>query len=144
MKKKKKHTWPKFCISSSVAINQSLWKLSKFRWNEVTERSKDRCLIFQTKICEPQPSIRKSRKVCQDWKTLSIFAYLLSASAKIYFWKGDWTLSCVPMQFWDFAIISVFPKILSLNLFSNSSGNLYILETKFLFIVVNGTCTKTL
>ena len=32
---------------------------------------------------------------------------------------GDWTVDCVPMQFWVFANIFLFPKIFSLKLFSN-------------------------
>ena len=45
---------------------------------------------------------------------------------KIYFCRGDWSLDCVPVDFRDFPVISLYPKILSLMLFGNSLGNLCI------------------
>lgn len=42
---------------------------------------------------------------------------------KICFYKGDWAQGCVPMQFWAFPNVSLFPKILSLKLFGNLWGN---------------------
>ena len=81
---------------------------------------------------------KKSSKVRQDRRNLiSVLAYLLSASAESYLYRGDWTLGCVPMQFWDFANISLFPKILSLKsfdiLWGNSNIMFQILDIKLRF-----------
>ena len=48
--------------------------------------------------------------------------FFVSAIAKIYFCREDWTLGC-PMQFWDFLNqIFLFSKMLSLKSFGNSWG----------------------
>ena len=47
---------------------------------------------------------------------------------KTHFLRGNWTLGCVSMQFWDFPNISKFSMALSLKLFGNSLSNSY---TKF-------------
>ena len=44
---------------------------------------------------------------------------------KHFFWKDDWVPGSASTYFWVFPIISEFPKILSLKLFSNLWGNLY-------------------
>ena len=47
--------------------------------------------------------IKKSGKVRQYRRTLlPIFGSILNVSVKSYFCRGDWTLSCVSMQLWDF------------------------------------------
>ena len=58
--------------------------------------------------------IEKWSKVRQDCTTLiSVFMYLLSNSAQIYFCRWNWILEYVPMQFWNFPNISLFPKVLT-------------------------------
>ena len=65
--------------------------------------------IYVQNILEP---IKKSSKVEQDEKTwTSTLTIFLSAGVKIQVWKRDWTLECVPTQFWAFPNIYWFPKI---------------------------------
>ena len=117
--------------------------------------------VFAGKFCMPMliynplqkimGKIKKPNEVRQYQKFWYLFLYILAPVSKIdlfytyfiylyffiYFW--DWTLCWVPMQFWDFANISVFLKILKL--FGNSWCNSYIkflvLDIKFRF-----TCAK--
>ena len=42
---------------------------------------------------------------------------------RINFWRGDWTLASVFIQFWDFLFICKFPKIVSLRSFYKLWGN---------------------
>ena len=68
--------------------------------------------------------IEKSGKTGHENKLwyllLRIFKLLLS---KFNFWMGDWTQGYVSTQIWDFANISLFPKILRLKPWGNSWGN---------------------
>ena len=69
----------------------------------------------------------KSSRVRHDRKTLiSVFVYLLSTIVNFFFCRGDWALGCVPVQFWDFANISLFPKFLNLKSYGNSWSTSYV------------------
>ena len=79
--------------------------------------------------------MRKLNKVGQDPKTLiSSFAWVLTATGKNNFWRGDWALACVSAQIWDFLFISSFQ---TLKLLGNSSAEFSILYIKHCF-----TCGK--
>ena len=56
---------------------------------------------------------------------MNLFIFLELVPTFCY-WKGDWELSYVCTWFWDFPKLFSFPKIVSLNSFSNSWYNLYI------------------
>ena len=58
---------------------------------------------------------------------------------KFTFWEEDWRLGYNSMKFWDFPNISQVPKVLSLQLFGNSSGNWYIF-CLLLTITLRFTC----
>ena len=74
--------------------------------------------------------------------------FFRASGLKIHFCRRDWTPGCVFMQFWDFANISLFPRILSSKSFSNCWGNhlqgfLYYTSSS-IFLEVNRTCGNTL
>ena len=87
--------------------------------------------IFGTKQRNPV-TLHRTRYV---WHLLlRVFWLLLSV---FDFWKGDWVLGYVSTKVWDFLNISLFPQVVSLKLFGNSSGNSYskyaILDSMFRF-----------
>ena len=59
-------------------------------------------------------------KYLEQNRTTKVWYLLLHVSwlllPKFNSWKGDWALGCVLTQIWDFSIIFLFPKILSLTL----------------------------
>ena len=70
----------------------------------------------------------------------NLFFYWFWLLPNLKYWRGDWPLSCVPTQFWDFLNILWFPKILSLKLFGNSWSNWY----KFIILDIKSrfTCSE--
>ena len=80
--------------------------------------------------------VKKSNKTIQDRKTLiPVFVYFLRTSAKISsrdffaFFRGYWTLSCLPINFWDFPNVFLFSNILSLKFRGRFSCDLYVKKT---------------
>ena len=86
--------------------------------------------------------IKKSSKVKQSRKNLIfVFAFFLTASAKILFLQGRLRKSCVPMQLCDFSDIVYFLRSL-LKSVDNSRGNTYIKFKVFCFIGLHESSLK--
>ena len=79
----------------------------------------------------------KSKEVKQNWTRPGLWDLVLRNFwllwLKFYLWKGDWALSSVSTQLWDFPNLSSFPKILSLKSLNNSWGNSYIKYNMLVF-----------
>ena len=80
----------------------------------------------------PIISEKQSKEIQQNWirlKNFDIWSCMIfgCCDQRFFFWKGDWTLDTVSIQFWDFPNIFQFPKLLSLKLLGNSRGNNYAL-----------------
>ena len=78
--------------------------------------------------------LEKLSKTEQDkkvWYLLLHIFWLLQP--KFNFLNGDWALTYVSTQIWDYLNISLFPKILSVKSFGNSRGNWC---TKFAILVI--------
>ena len=53
-------------------------------------------------------SVKKPNKVSKTEKLQYLFLAIFWTSVpKIYFCRGDWTLGCLPMKFWDVSNISI-------------------------------------
>ena len=53
-------------------------------------------------------SVKKPNKVSKTEKLRYLFLAIFWTSVpKIYFCRGDWTLGCLPMKFWDVSSVSI-------------------------------------
>ena len=53
-------------------------------------------------------SVKKPNKVSKTEKLRYLFLAIFWTSVpKIYSCRGDWTLGCLPMKFWDFSNVSI-------------------------------------
>ena len=59
--------------------------------------------------------MKQIKEIKQNRTSSNDFDIWICVTFARYFLKGDWALSSVSTQFWDFPNISWFPKILSLN-----------------------------
>ena len=68
--------------------------------------------------------LTKLSKIGFLWNFLQIFLhYFLAHISKLTFWVARWVLAIISKRFRHFFEISQLPKIVSLKLFSNVSGN---------------------
>ena len=93
-----------------------------------------------TKYLRQYPSFYVKQRTAGKVQFLLFSSFLLILT-KFSFWEEDRTLGYNSMKVSDFPDIFSFPKILSLVLFCNSWGNLYI-PCWFLIITLSFTCRE--